>query len=1309
MFNRSPRIQKYLQKEVVEIPAPADLPTRPTIDWFMVGLPVLGIGAAIGLSIWLARGETSLGISSYLIFLPFTLATVLASVLTHFSQKRQYKERVEEIIVSYRQLLKEMRVGLQSKINQQKEILEFRNPDIPCCYKFAEQQSDRLGERRINDLDFLAIRIGTGTIPSYLEIIAPSPDKREKELIKFIELTNELKESYLRIEGAPVVADLKEIGCLGIAGDLNRSRTYTKSLLIHLTTHHWIEEVKASVFLGDTSDNWEFIKYLPHSMNSSGGEVNQLNIQQPEKDIGLKKLEIELRQRKEKLVSLKNIHSFESDHDWKNLLPILVVVFDNLPPDFAHAAVIKILNEGPSLGVFGIFISLEVNQIPGKCGGVINIRKDSIDYQETGEEKIPIESIVADDVQIPDAIQYAKNLQKIDWIYSSDLTNPPQKISLLNLFELENVEDIPFEQWWEEEYPEHLGHLKALVGKFSTTDNFILDLNDSDETINGHGPHGFIGGATGSGKSEFLRSLILSLAMTHHPYDVNFALIDYKGGAAFEELDQLPHVVGVITNIEENVGYATRVIESLIGEMRTRERILKDAYNKLELKRPHIKDYRNLPVKRPLPRLVIIFDEFAEFKERHPEEADDLISIIRKGRALGIHLILATQNPMFALTPQVQQNARFRIALSVNSPDTSREIIDIADAYNLPPGRGYFKVSSPKLFQAAFSGDAYMGEEKTEAKAIIQQIKYFFGKIELSKPPVAWHAPLPERITLTDLIDDLKINTSWNTDRWVEDENPAFSNTLGIFDYPAKQLQDLFEFGKSGSGHLIIVGSPSAGKTTALLTIATSLALFNSPNQINFYALDCGNQNSLAVLKNFPHVAKIGGVSSINDKDQVSALFNLLEQKIAHKKSSEIKTKTYLLIDNYKYTIDDFFPDFNSHLSHILTSGPSVGIHVVITLSNSQDLAILSDKIPEIIALRQSSIEEYSSVLDRRVPKHLLYTQIGEPKRPGWGLLNSDPVLEIQLALPGNGANIENYEVDVKTISKKMLTAWHGDRPDDIPVLPDYIYSEDLVRLYFAQIENIGQSSELEMPLGLKLDGLAPIGLSLDSDGPVFYIGSTDDKKGKTSLLLTWMFNIAKQYKKNLVSFSIVAYHNKKFGNLKNFSHVRDFISSTDLMEKYMDDIEVDIETKSKKMDSLFNKDPSKFDERVILKKFGYHVIVIDDYYMFSKADHAGFTDRLAQVIEKGHRVGYRLIVAERAGLMTTLYNDDIFGLVQNYRCGVMLGGSANTELFTDVQLPYQLATSNLIPGRGYLGNRGELYLFQAATYLPKNGKKEEI
>ena len=418
------------------------------------------------------------------------------------------------------------------------------------------------------------------------------------------------------------------------------------------------------------------------------------------------------------------------------------------------------------------------------------------------------------------------------------------------MFGFNKVEDLPLETWWDGQYP--YGYLRAPIGKTSATTELIFDLNDKDGA---HGPHGLIGGMTGSGKSEALKTLILALAMTHHPYDINFALVDYKGGAAFNDLAELPHTVGIVTDIESHASYAERVILALAGENEQRKRILENARGAFNFGRSHVDEYRELSVKRPLPRLVIVFDEFAEFKQRHPEESKRLISIARVGRSLGVHLILATQNIQAAIDPQILQNSTFRICLKVSEAQDSIQMIGIPDAIGLTRGRAYFSSKGRKLFQSAWAGAPYgeqtqkqtlpksvvriwpdgrqeeidiprqnMGSGKTvtpdstQAYAVIRRINEITQKLNLKTPPPIWLSHYPH--AYISLILQEHTSGGWLGNKWKpcrlentsESDEAIVHPIIGLYDNRRSKSRSFINKPCARNGHLLIFGAASSVK-----------------------------------------------------------------------------------------------------------------------------------------------------------------------------------------------------------------------------------------------------------------------------------------------------------------------------------------------------------------------------------------------------------------------------------------------------------------------------------------------------------------
>ena len=291
---------------------------------------------------------------------------------------------------------------------------------------------------------------------------------------------------------------------------------------------------------------------------------------------------------------------------------------------------------------------------------------------------------------------HPRRLRKIVQPTEFEISHLPAFIPLLDLFDTTDVNTLAINQWWQNGSP--WGYLRTPIGKNSQKKNFILDLNECDLA---HGPHGIVGGITGSGKSTLLKSIILSCAMTHSPYEINFALIDYMGGATFKEYEGLPQVVGVIPENESHENYARRVMMALEREVQRRKQILLDAKEEFGIK-ANYNQYHNLKEKQILPRLVIMFDEFAEFKENLQGVSRSLLNLAQQGRSLGIHLLLCTQNPGIAVDRQLRQYFRFQICLRIASEDDSMGAVGLWDSRQMPIGRASFGVNNIVEFQCAY-------------------------------------------------------------------------------------------------------------------------------------------------------------------------------------------------------------------------------------------------------------------------------------------------------------------------------------------------------------------------------------------------------------------------------------------------------------------------------------------------------------------------------------------------------------------------------------------------------------------------------
>ena len=436
---------------------------------------------------------------------------------------------------------------------------------------------------------------------------------------------------------------------------------------------------------------------------------------------------------------------------------------------------------------------------------------------------------------------------------------------------------------------------QALLG--SRADGpFYLDI--------GQGPHLLVAGTTGSGKSEFLRTLVASLAAANRPDAMNFVLIDYKGGAAFRAFESLPHTVGMLTDLDEFL--VERALISLRAELQRRKAVLAEAGQ--ESIHAYWAALPVMPSADPLPRLVIVVDEFASMAEQLPDQLRSLVNIGAQGRSLGIHLVLATQRPAGVVTADLRANMNLRIALRVATPDDSRDVIETADAARIPvdgsAGRAYAWLGGgrPVAFQVASTQGLRPGaaprhasarvvpldwaavgyplpeaeqaepnpDDPTDLSVLIAAIGAAAQDEQLALQRSPWRPPLQDIVTLGSVSGLLP--------RHLATGQESLRFAFALADYPAAQRQPSAVFDVAESGHLLIAGASQSGRSTMLRTIAGSLAACVSPDDVHVYVIDCGG--ALAALSGLPHC---GAVVTSAEPGRVDRLLSRLTGELARR------------------------------------------------------------------------------------------------------------------------------------------------------------------------------------------------------------------------------------------------------------------------------------------------------------------------------------------------------------------------------------------------------------------------------------------
>jgi len=730
---------------------------------------------------------------------------------------------------------------------------------------------------------------------------------------------------------------------------------------------------------------------------------------------------------------------------------------------------------------------------------------------------------------------------------ASDISLP----SLLGMDDLGALE--PKESWRPRPLTETLS---VPIGVSSAGEALRLDLKES--ALGGDGPHGLVIGATGSGKSELLRTLVTGLAITHPPDRLAFVLVDFKGGAAFAGLSALPHVAGVITNLADDLALVDRMHAALFGEIRRRQELLRAAGNVATVRDYHRKLDAGESLE-PLPYLLVIVDEFGELLTARPDFIDLFVAIGRLGRSLGMHLLLASQQLDEGRLRGLEGHLSYRIALRTFSAAESRTVLGTPDAYELPPlpGSGYLKVGTTVYtrFRAAVVSQPYKPRAATESVArarpfYLEQRNPDEDNAHAIREPASdttvmdiavermrdaaprahqvWLPPLEPRVSL-----DVVLSTTGplsHGDR-EKSEREKLVVPVGLVDRPAEQSRGVLTLDMSGSaGHLMIVGASLTGKTTLLRTFVSALALKRTPLEAQVYCIDFGG-GGLAPLAALPHV---GGVAGRQDPERVrrtvTEVAALLDQRESRFASAGIDSPNalrtlraqgavegaewadvFLVIDNWP-AVRQEFEDLEAPLHEIAARGLGYGVHLVLTANRWIDVrSSLRESIGGRLELRLHDPTE--SAINRREADNVAKGM------PGRGITAES--LHFQAALPRIDGSVDvlDQQRGLELLIEKVAAGWDGARARPVLVLPRAVQLSDLF--------DPGKASGVV--IGMSERDLKPVRLDLSGADPHFVVFG-DSESGKTTFLRTIAAGLMAAWSSKQVQMLVIDYRRTLLG-----------------------------------------------------------------------------------------------------------------------------------------------------------------------------------
>jgi len=1156
VFNRMPRLRVPLPADEIKIPSPPAVSSPPRLFWYQALLPLAGILLMAGVMLAIYANPLML-----LPMLVMSATTTLTSLLVRKAQQRQHKQSLQEAEQAYARVLEQKRAELERLRQEQQRLLHETDPALETLLERTRQRSPRLWERQPEDDDFLRLRLGIGTRRSNVTVVAPHPDMPDPRL----ETAHALEAEYAWLPQVPLAADLRG-GPLGIAGPAPARFDIARALLCQLATHHAPDCVSLwAVVTPERAEEWAWIRWLPHSRDERGDML--LAADPAAADALLNDLLERLRERQNDLSSPSPL-TLPSGWPW------LVLLLDAPPALLAHPAVHLLLSPvGRRLNATALFVVEQPVDVPTGCRAIAALQPDGqLKHAATGEAGEA--RCWPDRADAPFCDALARSLAPLQIQTPQADQALPTQVRLLDLLGIEDIDHYDAAARWRERAS--VARLQVPIGVRRGGRPLLLDLHAT-----AHGPHGLVAGTTGSGKSELLQTMVVGLALTHHPHDVAFVLVDFKGGGAFGGLADLPHVLGVVTDLSGRL--AERALVALEAEMDRRKRCFQEAGVS------DIDQYQRLywqdALAVPLPRLVVIVDEFAELARDHPDFIDGLVGVARVGRSLGLHLILATQSPAGVVRQQIWANARFRICLRVETRQESQEMLHRPDAVSLPriPGRGYLQVGNDdvfELFQVARVAGPYPGSRKQEVeqeeRLVIRAVSPLGQRTVLfdaGRPPRAqgalcdldvalrrmvqaaaemgiekldspWPAPLPERLVLADLLT----GPSWDGQRWRECP-PGLAAVLGLLDEPERQRQSVWQLPLAEQdGHALLIGAPGSGKSLWLRTLVVSLALNWPPDRLHVYLIELGGQ-ALRVFEGLPHLGALLGPADgervqrllLRLLDELEERRRLCEQKgvegvaALRARWPDAAPPAILLVIAGLAEFRTLFADEMNWLLRLLREGGACGIHVVLAGDRAGDVpATVSSLVARRVALRLAEADEYGLVLGAR-----LRPASDQRLPPGRGWYGRPP-LEFQAAAPVRAADEAAQGVELRRLVQAMDAAWQGARPAPVALLPEIVPLRPLLTA-----PRPPESAALAVPLGLEAQRLLPLWVDLDGDGPHWLVAATPFG-GKTTLLWSWLLALAEANGPQQVQFALVSGRRDSLASLASLPHVAAFCRAAD-------------------------------------------------------------------------------------------------------------------------------------------------------------------
>lgn len=1116
-YYRSPRFLRKIEPLNLKVDMPTQAEKVDDTPILLTLAPSMVMGIASFATGMITLTNTLKGNGSMMSALPtliMSISMLVGMIIFPFIMKKRdiktKKEKEQFRRSQYMKYLSSLKQEVEKNKKIQVGILTENNPHIIDKSRQEDFWKTGLWSKSKNDDDYLFIRLGIGEIPMAQNIIFPE----ERFALEDDEMRDALfsfqKEKKI-LKNVPVGFDLKNIRYVGITGENNNVVNAINLMGMQINLLHGYDEVKIAFFGKESDlDKFDYLKDINHIWDNAKSKRYLATNEDDARELAADIYKMILKRREKESIN-------------QNEYLIVIIADRNLAKVISFIDEIK--NDDDDL-VRIVYCYDDGGELPRECEYVVKLDVTSgLIYGKEIDNYNGI-SFVQDMLKFDECKKIIQKSMRYKISLKGGENNLPSKYEFMEMFKVGKAEHLNIVSRWANNNP--VQSLKTEIGIDTNGNSFYLDLHEK-----AHGPHGLVAGMTGSGKSEFIISYILSMAINYHPDEVAFVLIDYKGGGLADAFDKkkykLPHLAGTITNLDTGAVY--RSMLAISGELKRRQNVFKEVklrFNEATMDiYKYQKMYRDGMVSEPMPHLFIISDEFAELKSQQPEFMDELISTARIGRSLGVHLILATQKPSGVVNDQIWANSKFKVCLKVQDKMDSMEMLKRPDAAEITDiGRFYLQVGYNELFlmgQSAWSGALYpdteeyinMGEKDAEVinelgntierikfnkndiikdngEQIVKIMEYLvdIAKILNYRQRELWLPEIPEKIYLDELIAKYGLP---DTKRLVA--------IAGELDDPYTQSQKLLTVDFEEKGNAIVYGNSMSGIDKFVETTLFSLFELYSPMEFNTYILDFENEN----LKKFRNIPHVGDILRDGENEKINNLYVMLDEEIKKRRkilsdfggdittynlSAEEKLpKILIVINNYAHYAESYEKLENQNIA-LSRDGSKYGIYFMLTGASASDIRYkITQNFGQNFVLKLNDPTDYTAILgsvNGRVPE----------KYFGRGMIKDKEIFMFQSArftYESDMAKVNDY-IDKFCISQKNK---YGEyKAKEIPVMPDTLGVESF------GVEDIDYN---HIPIGINYKNYSTINLDFSNN---FILGVVSKKFDDTNSFISELINM---------------------------------------------------------------------------------------------------------------------------------------------------------------------------------------------------------